>query len=131
MTACALAPRRDRDLGAQPFPDPSHRRLGRFDQQLAVVAADGNPQEVKALVEGDDARLVLVEGQAPGRQPYGEPRLDLLGLVPGVAQGDEVVGVPDQHRGACCGVCGIGAAALVADPGGVFHPVKHYVQQAR
>ena len=57
MTACALDPRRDPYLGAQPFPDPSHRRLGRFDQQRAVVAADGNPREVKALAEGDDARL--------------------------------------------------------------------------
>jgi hypothetical protein len=76
-------------------------------------------------------RLVLVEGQSPGRQPCGEPRLGLFGLVPGVAQGDQVVGVPDQHRGACCSGCGIGAAALVADSGGVFHPVKHHVQQAR
>ena len=58
-----------------------------------MIAADGNPQEVKALVEGDDTRLVLVEGQAPGRQPCGKPRLDLLGLVPGVAQGDQVIGL--------------------------------------
>jgi hypothetical protein len=58
-----------------------------------VIAADGNPQEVKALVEGDDARLVLVEGQAPGRQPRGEPRLDLLGFLPGMAAGDQVVGL--------------------------------------
>ena len=58
-----------------------------------MVAADGETQEVEALLEGDDARLVLVEGQSPGRQPCGEPRLDLFGLLPGVAQGDEVIGV--------------------------------------
>ena len=45
-----------------------------------MVAAGVYPQEVKALVEGDDARLVLVEGQAPGRQPFGEPCLDLKRL---------------------------------------------------
>ena len=44
-------------------------------------------------------RLVLVERQPPGRQPRREPRLDLLGLLPGVAQSDQVVGISDQHRG--------------------------------
>jgi hypothetical protein len=58
-----------------------------------VVPADVEPEEIKAFIEGDDARLVLVEGQAPGRQPCGKFRLDLLGLLPGVAEGDQVVGL--------------------------------------
>ena len=75
---------------------------GRLDQQLAVgVAADVEPEEVEALAEADDLRLVLVEGQAPGRQPLREPRLDLLGLLLAVAEHDHVVGVPDRDRGPC------------------------------
>ena len=49
-------------LGRQPFPEPPDGRLGRLDQQLALVAADIEPQEVQALAEVDDLRLVLVEG---------------------------------------------------------------------
>ena len=82
MTARALAPRRDQRFGAEPLPDPSDGRLARLDQQLAVIPADVESQEVKAFFEGDDARLVLVEGKASGRQPVGEPCLDLERLVP-------------------------------------------------
>jgi hypothetical protein len=74
--------------------------LGRLDQQLAVaVAADVPAEEIEPLGEVDDARLVLVQGQSPLGQPPGEPCLDLLGLLPGVAAGGEVVSVPDQGRG--------------------------------
>ena len=73
-----VGPAQGPHLGAEPFPDPSQGRLARSDQQLAVIAADGEPQEVEALVEVDDARLVLVEGQPPGRQPLGQPCLDLF-----------------------------------------------------
>ena len=45
----------------EPFPDPSDGRLAWLDQRLPAVAADVEPQEVEALIEGDDARLVLVE----------------------------------------------------------------------
>jgi hypothetical protein len=45
------------------------------------------------LIKGDDARLVLVEGQTPGRQPSSQPRLDLLDLPPGVTQRDQIVGL--------------------------------------
>ena len=65
-----------------------------------MVAADVEPEEVEALVEVDDPRLVLVEGQPPGRQPFREPCLDLLGLLLAVAEHDHVVGVPDRDRGA-------------------------------
>src|SRR6266508_3072594 len=68
-------------LGAEPFPDPPHGGLARLGQQLAAEPADVEPQEVTALGEVDGARLVLVEDQTPGRQPRGQPRLDLLGLL--------------------------------------------------
>jgi len=50
-----------------------------------VIPADVEPQEVKALFEGDDTRLVLVEEETPGLKPPGEPRLDLERLMPGMA----------------------------------------------
>jgi hypothetical protein len=89
------------------------------------MSTDVESQEVEALIEGDDARLVLVEDQASGRQPCREPRLDLLGLVPGVAEGDEIVGVSDQHGGARPRP----SIGVVADSGGLLHPVQGDVQQ--
>ena len=82
------------------------------------------------FIEGDDARLVLFEGQPSGHQPRGEPRLDLFGFLPGVAEGGQVIGVSDQHRAARRRHGGIAAGVLVADPGGVLHPVQGHVQQA-
>ena len=58
-----------------------------------TVAAQVEPEEVEAFFEVDDARLVLVEGQTPGREPVGKLRLDLFGLLPGVAAGDQVIGL--------------------------------------
>jgi hypothetical protein len=72
--------------------------LARFDQQLAAVAADVEPQEVDPVVEVDDAGLVFVEDQPSGRQPRGQPRLDLLGLLTGVTHGQQIVGVSDHDR---------------------------------
>ena len=72
-------------LGGQPSPDPLDGGLAGFDEQLAVVAADVESQEVESLVEVDDARLVLVEGQTPGRQPFRQSPLDLVGLFQTVA----------------------------------------------
>ena len=44
-------------------PGPPDRGLGRLDQQFAVgVAADVEPEEVEALAEADNTRLVLVGG---------------------------------------------------------------------
>lgn len=113
------------------FPDSSQRCLARFDQQLVGLSADGEPEKVETVIESDDARLVLVEGQTPGRQPSGEPRFDLLRLVPGVAQGDKIVGVPDQHRGARNRVPGVRAGDLVSNSGGLFHPVQGDIQEQR
>jgi hypothetical protein len=76
------------------LPVPPDGRLGRLDQQLAVgVAADAPAEEVETLSEADDARLVLVQRQPPLGQPPSEPRLDLLGLLPGAAAGGEVIGL--------------------------------------
>jgi hypothetical protein len=85
-------------LGCEPFPEPPDGRLGRLDQQLGAVAADVEAEELEALAEVDDLRLVLVEGQAPGRQPLRELCLDLSGLPLAVAEHDHVVGVPDRPR---------------------------------
>src|SRR4051794_9533039 len=81
-------------LGAQPGPEPLDGRLGRLDQQLsgAAVVAGVKPEEVKPFGQVHDAGLVLVERQPSGCQPRGEPLLDLLGLLPGVAK---------RHQGPC------------------------------
>src|ERR1039458_4641184 len=76
-----VGPAQGPHLGAQPFPDPSPGRLAWLDQQLAAIPADVEPQEIKALFEGDDTRLVLVKDQTPGRPPAGEPCLNLKRLV--------------------------------------------------
>jgi hypothetical protein len=41
------------------LPDPSDARLARFDQRRVAVPPDVEPQKIKAIGEGDDARLVL------------------------------------------------------------------------
>ena len=84
----------DAHLEREPLPEPPDGRLARFDQQLEAVAADVEPQEVESfLTEVHDLRLVLVEDETPGRQPFREPRLDLFGLLTGVAERDQVVGL--------------------------------------
>jgi hypothetical protein len=50
-------------------------------------------QKVHAPVQVRDPGLVLVEDQTPGCQPVGKPRLDLLGLLTGVTQGEQIVGL--------------------------------------
>src|SRR5262249_18717798 len=98
-------------------------RLAWADQQLGAEAADGESQEVEALVEGDDARLVLIESQSPGRQPLRQAYFDLFGLLLGSAQGDQIVGIADQHWRARHRVTGMRAVEVVADSSGPFHPV--------
>jgi hypothetical protein len=80
------------DLGGEPAADALHGCLAGLDQQLPVaVAADAEPDEVKAIFEADNARLVLVEGQAPGCEPLREAVFDLLRLLGADAQGDQVI----------------------------------------
>ncbi len=104
-------------------------RRARLDQQLAVIAADVEPQEVETGVSVDDARLVLVEDQSCGHQPDGELGLDLLDFVVAVTQHDQVVGVSDQHRGALDRLGGVRAELAIADSSGSFQPVQGHVQQ--
>lgn len=94
-----IAPAQGAQLVPKPCPDPSDSRLAELDQQLGVVAADVVSQEVEALIEEDDARLVLVERQTPRRQPGGELGLNVERVLPGVAVRDEIVGVADHSRG--------------------------------
>jgi hypothetical protein len=82
------------------------------------------------LLEGDDARLVLVERETSGRQPAGEPSLDLERLLPCVAERDEIVGVSDQDRAALHDPTGV-FAGRVAGSGDLLHPVQGDVQQHR
>ena len=44
--------------------------------------------------------LSSLKARPLGASHCGQPCLDLFGLLPGVTQSDEVVGIPDQHRGA-------------------------------
>ena len=112
----------------QASPDPSQRLFARLGQQLAVgIAADAEPEEVEPLAEVNDPRLGLVERKAPGFQPPGKPRLDLLGLRAGGAQDGQIVGVSHQNRGTGNGTQG--AALPVPDSGGLLHAVQCHVHE--
>jgi len=127
----SVGPAQGPQFGAEPLPDPSDGRLARLDQWLVGVATDVEPEEVEALIEGDDARLVLVESQTSRRQPLRQPGLDLERFLPGVAERDEIIGVPDNRWGAHRHPTGVSAGRAVADPGGLLHPVQGDVQQHR
>jgi hypothetical protein len=101
-----------------PISEPTHNR-----------ATSCRNQKVEAVIEVHDSRLVLVEGQPPGRQPLCQACLDLLGLFLGAAQGDQIVGIPDHDGGIPPQLTSMGASELIADPGGPFHPVQGDVQQ--
>ena len=119
------------ELGAQPFPDPSDRRLTRLDKQLSVVAANVEPQEIEPAVGVDNPSLVLVERQAPGRQPLGQSRFDLFGLHATAAHHHEIIREPHRCGAALLDPPGISAGRVVADPGGLLQPVQGHVKQQR
>jgi len=48
----SVAPAQGAQLITESFPDPSDRRFAGFDQQLAVIAADVEPQEVEGAPRG-------------------------------------------------------------------------------
>jgi hypothetical protein len=51
----------------------------------------------------DDPGLVLIEDKPSRCQPFGKPRRDLLGLLPGMTAGDQVVGLCGLPDYADCG----------------------------
>jgi hypothetical protein len=89
MTACALAPRRDLISARSRSRIRLTAALAGLISSLPRYRRTVKPGKAGALLEGDDARVVLAEGQPPGRRPCGEPRLSLPGLLPGVAQDDQ------------------------------------------
>ena len=111
---------------------PSHGRLGRLDQQLARLAADGEPQEVEALDRGVTIRVLSSLKASPlGASHSARRALTCSACSLVVTQGDQIVGVSDQHRGARHRLAGVNAVELVADPGGLFHPVQARRSTAR
>ena len=66
-----------------------HHRRPSNQRAHSCRATSCRSQEVQALGEVHDPGLGLVERKAPRRQPRGQPRLDLLGLLPGLAAGDQ------------------------------------------
>ena len=121
------------DLGGEPAADAMHGLLAGFDQQFAVrVTANVEPEEVEAVLDGDDTRLVLVEPQPSRFKPPGQLRLDLLGLRCVRAECDQVVGVADHdrrfgHRPAR----GAHSLGRVAGSGCCFQPVQGDIEQQR
>jgi hypothetical protein len=71
--------------------------LGLINSLPLGVTADLADEEVESLAGMDDRRLVLVEGQAPWRQPFGEPCLELLGLPLAVTGDDEESRPGESH----------------------------------
>ena len=98
---------------------------------LPWIATDVEPQEVHALLQVRDLRLGLVEDQTPGGQPLGKPCLDLLGLLTGVTQGEQIIGVADHDRAPVPRLPGTSAGDVVPDPGGGLHAVQSNIQQQR
>ena len=96
-----------------------------------MVAADVEPEKVAPLIEVRDPGLRIVEGQAPGRQPLGQPSLDLLRLLLAVTQRNKVIGVPDHRWMAGLDLSGAHAGGQVSDSSGRFQPVQRDVEQQR
>jgi hypothetical protein len=48
-------------------------------------------EEIEPLSKGDDPGLGVVERQPSRLQPPGQPRLDLLGVLPGVTAHDQII----------------------------------------
>jgi hypothetical protein len=131
MTAPAFEPRSVPHLVREPPPVLPDGRLGRLDQQLAAgVAAEVPAEEVKALGEVDDPRLVLVQGQAPHGQPSRQPFPDAFGLLPGMTADREIIGVSHRDRGVLAHPGGVGTR-LVAHSGGLLKAMQRDIQEQR
>ena len=99
-----------------------HHAQPSFQRAHSNRATSCRTEEIKTLIEADDLRLVLVEGQPSGRQPLRQPRLDLGGLLLAVAEHNHVIGVPDRHRRPGYGIPGTGAGGPVRTPAASSSP---------
>ena len=119
-------------LGGEPSTEAFHGCLARLDQQFAVpVPANSETQEIKPCIEADNAGLGLVEGQTPGRQPPGQPVLHRFGLFPADTHDDQIIGVPDHHRGVRHRSPARAVRRGIAGPCGLLDTVQSNVQQRR
>ena len=85
---CDVGPAECAKLLRKPFPEPLDGRDARFYEQLSVrITAEIESEKIVSLEKGDDPGLSFIERQPPRLQPSGQPRLDLLGLLPGMAAG--------------------------------------------
>jgi len=106
-----------------------HGRFARLNQQLSIaITADMKPQKIEAVFEADNARLVLVDPQSPGCQPYGQSLLDLLGLFTTAAHRDKIVCISHEHGTARHHPVGVNAERAIADPSGFLHTVQGDIQ---
>src|SRR6185437_15328619 len=102
----------------------------RFDEQLAVrVAAEVESEKIETLGKGDDPGLGFIERQPPRLQPPGQPRLDLLSLLPGMTARYQVISISNEHRAAAFHFPGMNAGEAVTDTRGLLQPVQCDIQQ--
>src|SRR3954453_11161370 len=99
ITASALAPRRAHISGASRFRiRMTAALLGLISSLRLRYSLTWKPKKQKPSRRW--TTRVLSSLKASGRQPGGEPLLDLFGLFAAVAHRHQIVCVPDQHGAA-------------------------------
>jgi hypothetical protein len=58
-------------------------------------------------------------------------RLDLFGLLTGVTQGEQIVGVADNRQAARHHLSGARAGLVIPHPGGGLHAVQNNIEEQR
>ena len=100
MTAAAFDAAQCAHLGREPFPDPPDGRLARLDQQLGAVAADVESQEVEPVSARWTIRVLSsLKARPLGASHSASRALTCSACCLGVAERDQIVGVPDQRPG--------------------------------
>ena len=92
----------DERVLCDPDPAPEANRDAEVLHHVVDMDVRNRVRDVRGAVhpirvEVGDAGLVLVEDQTPGRQPSGQPRFDLLNLLPGTAEREKIISVSDHH----------------------------------
>src|SRR6266852_9906776 len=77
-------------------------------------------EEIEPLRKGDDPGLGFIERQPPRLQPPGQPRLDLLGLLPGMTAHDQVISISSERRATASQLPGLSVGEAVADARGLL-----------